>query len=332
MKFQSTNKNEYIQYFMSFQTLYRELAENFQLDFIFVDLGPNHEKLNMAFILSGHYLLPPVHADFFSAASVYRLLIKGGVLDEWNKWRKGFINECKDEGQMGRFLDQGLDRFQDMVKMLPFIVSGYETQKIKKLNQKGYGYSKTEKVEYVIDGETMEFYDEISPVEPVYALFIGTIEKLVEEPPKKEDDIVPDEVRHMMVKDSGRMVIPFMRSIKYGTIISQQLGISLPEIFETDMGAHWGNKWTNRFSRKQYKFDNELAGQRFGHHDDRLHLEQKSLAAFLKHLDGGESGAGGGGDIGGGPAGGDGMGGGGGMGGGVSVGSADSGGASSKFV
>ena len=171
----------------------------------------------------------------------------------------------------------------------------------------------------------------------MYALFIGTIEKLVEEPPKKEDDIVPDEVRHMMVKDSGRMVIPFMRSIKYGTIISQQLGISLPEIFETDMGAHWAEEWEKRY-KQPFWYDNELAGQRFGHHDDRLHSKQKSLAAFLKHhLGGGSSGGGGGGmagagggGIGGGPAGG------GDIGGGVSVGSAVSfssaGGASPKFV
>ncbi len=205
-------------------------------------------------------------------------------------------------------------------------MSGYETQKITNKNQHNYGYSKSsEPVPYVIDGETKESHDEISPVEPVYALFIGTIEKLVEEPTKKEDDIVPDEVRAMMEKDSGRMVIPFMRSIKTGTTISQQLGISLPEIFPTDMRAHWGDTWLTRFT-KQYQYDNELAGQRFGQNDLRLDFQQQSLAAFLKHHIGGGSGGAGGGGIGGGPAGG------GGMGGGVSVGSADSGGASPKFV
>jgi cellulose biosynthesis protein BcsQ len=291
-KLQSTNSNEYIRYFMSFQTLYQKLAEGFELDFIFVDLGPNHEKLNMAFILSGHYLLPPIHADFFSAASVYRLLIKGGVLHEWNKWREKFIRECEEEDQMENYLEEGLDRFQEMVKMLPFIVSGYETQKIKKKDQKGYGYPKSKEVQYVIEGpkernarnglHVMAFNDEISPVDFVYALFIGTIEKLVKE------DFVPVEVRRMMLTDEGRMVIPFMRTIKYGITISQQLGISLPEITETDLKAMWGPTWTKRLQGEdgndlRYYYDSHLAGQRFGRSDQQLHSEQKSLAAYIKH-------------------------------------------------
>jgi len=64
---------------MAFQTLYDKLAEECDLDYIFVDLPPDHERLTMAFILSGHYILPPLHADFFSAASANRLLMKDGV-------------------------------------------------------------------------------------------------------------------------------------------------------------------------------------------------------------------------------------------------------------
>ena len=71
--FLSTNKNEIFQFFMAFQTLYDKLAEECDLDYIVVDLPPDHERLTMAFILSGQYIIPPPHDDFFSAASANRI-------------------------------------------------------------------------------------------------------------------------------------------------------------------------------------------------------------------------------------------------------------------
>jgi len=71
--FLGTNKIEIFQYFMAFQTLYDKLAEECDLDYIVVDLPPDHERLTMAFILSDHYIIPPLHDDFFSVASANRI-------------------------------------------------------------------------------------------------------------------------------------------------------------------------------------------------------------------------------------------------------------------
>jgi hypothetical protein len=52
-----------------------------------VDLGPNHGKLNMAFALNCDAILPPLHADFYSATSMCRMLEDKGVLSQWDEWR-----------------------------------------------------------------------------------------------------------------------------------------------------------------------------------------------------------------------------------------------------
>jgi cellulose biosynthesis protein BcsQ len=71
----------------SFDHLFNQLAQNYALDYIFVDLGPNHGKLNMAFALNCDAILPPLHADFYSATSMCRMLEDKGVLSQWDAWR-----------------------------------------------------------------------------------------------------------------------------------------------------------------------------------------------------------------------------------------------------
>ena len=71
----------------SFDRLFNQLAETYVLDYIFVDLGPNHGKLNMAFALNCDAILPPLHADFYSATSMCRMLEDKGVLSQWDEWR-----------------------------------------------------------------------------------------------------------------------------------------------------------------------------------------------------------------------------------------------------
>ena len=71
----------------SFDKLFNLLSETYVLDYIFVDLGPNHGKLNMAFALNCDAILPPLHADFYSATSMCRMLEDKGVLSQWDEWR-----------------------------------------------------------------------------------------------------------------------------------------------------------------------------------------------------------------------------------------------------
>jgi len=209
---------------MAFQTL----ADEFDLDYIFVDLPPDHEKLTMAFILSAHYILPPLHADFFSAASVHRFLMEKGVMDEWSIWRQGF-EEMRDSDE------KECVWFRESVKMLPFTVSGYETQIVKKKGQKGYGQPKQEPIIYEEEnGVEIRLMVEVAGVEAVDAAFVATIEKIV-------DSVPPQHIKDLMLPDAGKMVIPVIRTLKFGIAISQQLEISLPEISEMDLHALHGD-------------------------------------------------------------------------------------------
>jgi len=265
----STNPDEFIQYFQAFKTLYRKLGEGFNLDFIIIDLGPNHERLNMAFVLTADYILPPLHADFFSVSSVHRLIQKGGVLDSWYEWRTRFQDECKRKGVV-------CPDFDVLPKLLPFLVSGYQTQKIKKKEQAGYMQPKTKEQFY---GE-MSFHEEISKVEPHHAMFIGMAEMVIEMPS------VPDYIRSMMLPDEGRMVIPFSRLMHDGNAVSQALSMPQQEITQKHIKnflVELNKPEQDKVFKGAFK-DIQLAGERFGRPKEQCHQDQKSLAAFIRQL------------------------------------------------
>jgi hypothetical protein len=249
--------------------LYRKLSDGFNLDSIFIDLGPNHERLNMAFVLTADYILPPLHADFFSVSSVHRLIQKGGVLDSWYKWRTEFQEVCKRE-------EVFCEDFNVLPKLLPFLVSGYQTQVIKKKEQAGYMQPKTKERRY----GKMTFHEEISAVESHHAMFIGMTEMVIEMPS------VPDYIRSMMLRDEGRMVIPFSRLMHDGNALSQALSMPQQEITENHIKnflVEYSSAQRHKVFKRAMK-DFLLAGERFGRPKKHLHQDQKSLAAFIKQL------------------------------------------------
>ena len=197
------------------------------------------------------------------------------MLDKWDQWRQAFAQDFKDE-DCGRFRNQ-------TVRILPFLVSGYGTQKIKKKQQQGYGGPKTETTCYKQeDGQQMELTVEVSPVMPMHATFIGTIQKIVE--------TAPPNIKEMFMSDGGRMVVPFIRTLD-SVHISQELGISLPEIAQTDVHALFASsEWVSIFKKVQP--DSTLVGDRFGYPNgrckvlDRLRKDQKSLASYIEHVAG----------------------------------------------
>ena len=265
----SKDPKEYIQYFQSFKILYRKLSEGFGFDYIFIDLGPNHEKLNMAFVLSAEFILPPLHADFFSVSSVYRLVQKDGVLDEWLKWAKKFKRVCEEE-------EVESSDFEVLPKLLPFLVSGYQPVLGKNKNDSNYKRPKTEERVY----GALKFKEEVALVEPERAMFIGMIEMVIDMPQ------VPDGIRSMMLTDNDRMVIPFVRNMHDGNTVSQAVGIPQQEISEDDIKAFWVEFSAGKCKKVAdlAQLDFNLAGERFGRPAEKLHEDQKSLAAFIKQL------------------------------------------------
>ena len=197
------------------------------------------------------------------------------MLDKWDQWRQAFAQDFKDE-DCGRFRNQ-------TVRILPFLVSGYGTQKIKKKQQQGYGGPKTETTCYKQeDGQQMELTVEVSPVMPMHATFIGTIQKIVE--------TAPPNIKEMFMSDGGRMVVPFIRTLDF-VHISQELGISLPEIAQTDVHALFAaSEWVSIFEKVQP--DSCLVGDRFGYPNGRCKIldllckDQKSLASYIEHVAG----------------------------------------------
>jgi cellulose biosynthesis protein BcsQ len=205
--------------FLSVHTLFTQLEAHFGFDFIFVDSGPNHGKLNMAFTLSCHAILPPVHPDFYSATSMSRMLEDQGVLCQWDDWRRRFVDWCK-----GQVPTRQVGPYAAMPRLLPFLVSGYDTAR-----QKTWPYKRRKLPEDKGGSECGEVLKE-------HAVFIASMHLLV------GDKQIPERVRSMFQPDGGAMVIAFCRGMKEGMCVSQLLGIPMHQIFKDDVGNYYNYK------------------------------------------------------------------------------------------
>jgi cellulose biosynthesis protein BcsQ len=203
--------------FLSVDKLFNKLEAHFDFDFIFVDLGPNHGKLNMAFALSCHAILPPVHADFYSATSMSRMLEDQGVLCQWDDWRCRFVDWCTSKKKQK-------GPYAAMPRLLPFLVSGYDTAREKKIPYKRRTLPKD------------KGGSECGEVLKEHAVFIASMHLLV------GDKQIPKRVRRMFQPDGGAMVIPFCRGMKGGMGVSQLLGIPMHQIFKDDIGNYYNYK------------------------------------------------------------------------------------------
>ena len=58
----------------AFGHMFHDIAQVTEADYIIVDLSPSMSLLNKMIILSCHYVLPPMFADFFSLSSMHTLL------------------------------------------------------------------------------------------------------------------------------------------------------------------------------------------------------------------------------------------------------------------
>ena len=232
----------------SFDRLFNMLAEYYGFDYIFVDLGPNHGKLNMAFALNCHAILPPLHADFYSATSMCRMLEHKGVLNQWNDWRCKFVEHC-DKHRKPR------GSYAQMPKLLPFLVSGYDTER-----------SKKDKAPRVTDKDTGF---ESGKVEKDKAVFVASMQLAV------KDLDVAESVREMFKPDGAEMVIPFCRSMKHGVVVSETMGVPMHQIYELDVrNCFDGVGWT---SKKFVQTSDDVWGKQ-ENRDDFVHADFKYSA------------------------------------------------------
>ncbi len=94
------SKPEFNSCFFAPRQLLDLLSQKFNLDFIFIDLGPNLHQLTMAFVLSSDFILSPVLADFYSCSSVYCMLCE--VLPRWDSMLKNKRRELIEDNDNDR--------------------------------------------------------------------------------------------------------------------------------------------------------------------------------------------------------------------------------------
>ena len=247
--------------FLSVDTLFKKLVRQHSFDYIFVDLGPNHGKLNMAFALSCHAILPPVHADFYSGISMSRMLEDHGVLCQWDDWRSKFLERC---GECSREVGP----YRVMPKLLPFLVSGYETEKKKKPPYDRFKLPENQ------GGQ------ECGRVLPQHAVFIASMRLLV------DDGTIPARVRGMFAHDGDAMVIPFCRSMKGGTAVSQLIGVPLHQIFKADIMNYYDYAAQEESDRQfeQNRDDFALADFKYSCFENLYAAAKANSAKLLKIL------------------------------------------------
>jgi cellulose biosynthesis protein BcsQ len=195
-KLYCTNFLEYRVMYKAVGRLIEEIKVRNKLDFVIVDLGPNHNKMNMLFALCCDYILSPIHADFYSAVSLYGMM--HSILPDWEDQRKEF--RSLELGQK----DKDSSFFTRLPKLLPLLVQGYRTKSIRK------------------EGKT------VSHVKQVSANFIQSIRNIV------EDDSLKDYVKETFRRDGDVMVIPFCRALTNGNTLSHSLGVALPHIHTSE--------------------------------------------------------------------------------------------------
>ena len=228
------------QMFMAIDKLLTKLVDLYGFDYIFVDLGPNHGKLNMAFALSCDGILPPLHADFYSITSMSRMLEDKGVICQWQKWRKDFVRWCRANRLSPR-------PYKILPKLLPFLVSGYDTARSKK-KDRGYVRNKAREE----DGG-----HENGSLLGTAKDFVASMQLVV------EDDKIPKDIHDMYHRDGAAMVIPFCRAMKSGNDLSQTIGVPLFQIFQKDVKDYYENSGQHDKIYEANKEDFTLADHKF---------------------------------------------------------------------
>lgn len=122
--------------------------------------------------------------------------------------------------------------YAQLPKLLPFLVSGYDTERSKK----GKGCPVT--YPRVKDHDTGF---ECGNVKRDKSVFVASMQLAV-----RELD-VPASVRAIFRPDGDEMVIPFCRSMKHGVVVSQTMGVPMHQIHELDIancfdGVGWSSK------------------------------------------------------------------------------------------
>eukprot|EP00961_Rhodomonas_salina_P293418 3933743-Rhodomonas_salina.1 len=106
------------------RALYDQLALNYSLEFILIDLGPSLDAWNTTNFLSSHYILPPAFPDFFSAASVLGLL--DSAVPEMLAWRETHLGVVAKAKEKNRRVGDKYDDFGEKPLILPFLVHSYK--------------------------------------------------------------------------------------------------------------------------------------------------------------------------------------------------------------
>ena len=212
------------------------------VDVVLVDLGPNNGVFNKVFAMSCDYILSPVHAEYFSAASVTMFL--DNVLSDWQKWRDEHIAYLDANPiEKSDIQSSGYYCFESSPKLLPFIAQGYEMHP-PPVSQGSGSVPMTDRSVYDSNDQ-----------------FIKSMRWIVAEAAK------PSVVGMFKTAANGEMVMPLLPALKFSSV-AQELGVSLMHVGQKQLEEYYHNKTdpghgTKLFNNDQFKEERKLVESRF---------------------------------------------------------------------
>ncbi|MBC7554252.1 MAG: ParA family protein [Taibaiella sp.] len=100
----------------SFYKLISECADNYEIDYVFIDLNPGLSSINQTLLFSSNYFIIPCGVDYFSKQAIKSL---SQVLPNWANW----YNKAKDH-----FKDSVYPLPDFQLKFLGYTVNNFNTK------------------------------------------------------------------------------------------------------------------------------------------------------------------------------------------------------------
>ncbi|GBG30230.1 Chromosome partitioning protein ParA [Hondaea fermentalgiana] len=228
-------------YFGAFRKLLIDTAQLHDIDFVLVDFGPSVSTMNMVFLLSCDYILPPLFADYFSLSSMDVLLthVIPSLLRQKEVIRG---NEEKHLDAKQKMLGYAFN--PSLPKILPFLVTNFAMHHNKAL--------------------------QIQP-----GRFVSAMQELV------QSGSIPKTVVELFVCDKGHMVTPHCQDLQQLQHLSHDHGLAASvwdeDVLKAAMDAQKKQQQKGRFGQQ----NGQQRTQTYKKYAEHARKRYKHLARFI---------------------------------------------------